>query len=211
MVRTNFEIGPKFGGSTATRNGDSQTASATYNNGAFEASIALKFENMSYSKNEWEAQYVYSVSYRMGTDKISNGKIMECFPSRDLYSRIKSNNPILFKENTHNSRETVLVIQPYLSNYFGTNDKLKFISCKMYVTHNGEVLEIVDLMNKLTSKDGVQSLDYGEPTRFSYEDAQSNNSPLTVPTMPINSDGWYGPNGEVYIIATDAYGFEYVF
>ncbi|MCL1885711.1 MAG: hypothetical protein FWF98_02975 [Dehalococcoidia bacterium] len=64
-------------------------------------------------------------------------------------------------------------------------------------------------MDKLTAKDGLQSLDYGEPTKFDYDVRSVTITP--VPTMPIYSDGWYGPKGEVYIIATDAYGFEYVF
>jgi len=187
----------------ATREGNSQTVIATNNDGIFEANIALKFENRSSSKNGREPTYTYSLSYRMGTDKVLSEKIMDIRPGNDLYGRISTNIATTEIKYLGNKQQRSITIQPSVQNNFGANEKLEFMSCKMYIAYDGKILETIDLMGSITAQNGRQVLDI-EPIKFDY--IVSSDLPYTV---PFPADGTYTMDGyNIYIVSVDGYGFE---
>jgi len=173
--------------------GGSQTAPAKNSKGLFQAELALKID----SKTQL---YNYSLSYRTSTDRISGGEIMELCPATDLYGRMGSKG-ISVDEMGYNQKTKKETIQVHagFQNYFGSDEKLKFVSCKLQITFDGNVIETVDLMGKIRVQDGCQLFYREEPFQFSYDFNKLYNKSEQFPQILYDS----------YISATDGYGFEY--
>ena len=177
-----------------TRAGDTQSVPATSSNGIFTAKVALKIDD----KNN--PPYKYSVSYRMGTDQVSSGQVIDICPGDDLYGRVGSKAAdITDAEFNKNTGKEKIVVQTAFQNYFGSNEKLKFVSCKLYITFDGNVIKTVDLMDKVRLQDGYQLLDTGENLEFYFDANSLRGNKDTIPQT------LYG----AYVISVDGYGFEY--
>ena len=176
-----------------TRGGESQSVSAANKGGIFTAGAALTIDS------ETDPVYTYSVSYRMGADEISGGQIMDIRPGDDLYDRIIDKETQIYGWEFE-AKPGLGKIDIYSSfqNYFGSNEKLKFVTSKLYVTVNEKVVETVDLMDRIRIHDGYQVLNLDDSFEFSLGDVRAGGDDF--------SDEPYG----AYVAATDGYGFEYI-
>jgi hypothetical protein len=172
--------------------GDSQEVPATYGSGSFTADFALEID----AKDQ--PSYAYSVSYRMGGETVSSGHIIDIRPGDALRDRIGTKTASsMFDNNT-------VTVQVGFQNEFGTNEKLKFVSCELRVAID-DVNETIDLMDKIRVDGGSQFLDADDG--FTFESADFTQRPDGSGTPPPIMDGEY----IIYITATDGYGFEYRF
>jgi hypothetical protein len=175
--------------------GDTLTVPAEYRGGIFTAEAGLEL-------NSGEP---YAVSYRMGEEAVSAGKLMEISPMDELYER--------FRDKSHSITSSGNDVRLYinLGNRHGNDDNLRIVSCHMTVLLGDIVIREEDMMEHIVSGNGYQSINNAliiiENTGPVGDSGPAAGFGGTPPPEHMSGIYMY----EVRLIVTDGYGFVYEF
>lgn len=164
--------------------GDSQSIPARYQNGIFEADLKLPL-------NAWEEPVALQILIQ-DEAAIQTEQLLDISPYGDLHDRIAGKETSISWSSERN-KATVDIFYGF-QNHFGDDEKLKFTSCILTVTGNGQVLKTIALTNSLHINGDYQML-----KEESLLQSLELDKVLNEETLPLTAE----------ITAVDGYGFVY--